>query len=258
MTVWWDTTLRAGEAYDEVTEQALRTAKAVVVLWSPRSVVSRWVRAEATLADRNKTLVPCIIEPCDRPIMFELTQTAELGHWKGEPTNLAWQAFLGDVRRLVEKDAAPEAVAPVLEPPSVQATLKPGQNGSAPSLAVLPFTNRSRLPEDEVFAEGMVEDVIWALSQGVNVRVLSSSATANLSRSVITDLAAVGRQLGVQPIGRGDERGRQRLYTDALGQLFGVAQIGSPASIDQHDAVGLEAGQWSQCLVDCSPIDRAL
>ena len=29
-TVWWDTTLRAGEAYDEVTETALRTSKAVV------------------------------------------------------------------------------------------------------------------------------------------------------------------------------------------------------------------------------------
>jgi hypothetical protein len=49
MSVWWDVTLRSGEAYDEVTEEALRTAKAVVVLWSPRSVVSRWVRAEATL-----------------------------------------------------------------------------------------------------------------------------------------------------------------------------------------------------------------
>ena len=29
-TVWWDTTLRASEVYDEVTETALRTAKAVV------------------------------------------------------------------------------------------------------------------------------------------------------------------------------------------------------------------------------------
>ncbi|MDZ4762185.1 MAG: toll/interleukin-1 receptor domain-containing protein [Alphaproteobacteria bacterium] len=71
--VWWDVGLRTGEAYDEVTETALRTAKAVVVLWSKKSVASRWVRAEATLADRNKTLVPCMIEACERPIMFELT-----------------------------------------------------------------------------------------------------------------------------------------------------------------------------------------
>ena len=55
LSVWWDTALRSGEAYDEVTETALRGAKAVVVLWSPRSVVSRWVRAEATIADRCKT-----------------------------------------------------------------------------------------------------------------------------------------------------------------------------------------------------------
>ena len=40
LNVWWDTALRSGEAYDEVTEAALRGAKAVVVLWSPRSVVS--------------------------------------------------------------------------------------------------------------------------------------------------------------------------------------------------------------------------
>ena len=84
LSVWWDTALRSGEAYDEVTEAALREAKAVVVLWSPRSVVSRWVRAEATIADRCKTLVPVMIEPCERPIMFELTQTAELGHWTGD------------------------------------------------------------------------------------------------------------------------------------------------------------------------------
>ena len=73
--VWWDVGLRTGEAYDEVTETALRTAKAVVVLWSKKSVVSRWVRAEATLAERNKTLVPCMIEPCDRPIMLSGTKS---------------------------------------------------------------------------------------------------------------------------------------------------------------------------------------
>ena len=208
LDVWWDVGLTPGEAYDEVTEAALRTAKAVVVLWSKKSVASRWVRAEATLADRNKTLVPCMIEACERPIMFELTQTAELSHWQGDAADKAWLAFVAGVRRFVAKDAAPavEAPAPVLAALSVQETLKPGQSGSAPSLAVLPFTNRSHLPEDEVFAEGMVEDVISALTQGVYVRVLGSLATANLSRAAITDLAALGRQLGVRYMLEGNVR----------------------------------------------------
>ena len=204
--VWWDTELRPGESFDAVIEQALRAAKAVVVLWSPRSVASRWVRAEATLADRLKTLVPVIIEPCDLPIIFELTHTAQLGNWTGTETHAGWTAFLADMKRFVAREAAPSVEAPTLEPVSVEATLKPGQSGSAPSLAVLPFTNRSPLAEDEVFAEGMVEDVISALSQGVNVRVLGSTATANLSRAAITDLAAVGRQLGVRYLLEGNVR----------------------------------------------------
>ena len=51
LKVWWDVGLRTDEAYDKVTENALRTAKAVVVLWSKQSVQSRWVRGEATIAD---------------------------------------------------------------------------------------------------------------------------------------------------------------------------------------------------------------
>jgi len=103
--VWWDVTLRAGQAYDEVTETALRSAKAVVVLWSKRSVASRWVRAEATLGDRNGTLLPAMIEACERPVMFELTQTANLSHWQGEPDDAAWLAFLEDVRRRIDASA---------------------------------------------------------------------------------------------------------------------------------------------------------
>ena len=83
-SVWWDATLNPGEAFDQVTEKALREAKAVVVLWSKKSVDSRWVRAEATQANESKTLVPVMIEPCKRPIMFELTHTADLSQWTGE------------------------------------------------------------------------------------------------------------------------------------------------------------------------------
>ena len=96
--VWWDAQLRSGEEYDRVTEAALRNAKAVVVLWSQRSVDSSWVRAEATQAYRSKKLMPAMIEDCVRPVMFELTQTAELSHWQGDGKDSAWQAFVADLR----------------------------------------------------------------------------------------------------------------------------------------------------------------
>nr|WP_294850675.1 TIR domain-containing protein [uncultured Sphingomonas sp.] len=124
-SVWWDASLHSGETFDEVIEQNLRDAKAVVVLWSPRSVASRWVRAEANLADRRNKLAPAIIEPCDRPIIFELTHAAELSHWTGDRSDGHWRTFINDLRRLVtrngskpaEKPADPRAVTAKSAPP---------------------------------------------------------------------------------------------------------------------------------------------
>jgi TolB-like protein/Tfp pilus assembly protein PilF len=205
-SVWWDIAVRAGEAFDEAIESALRAAEAVVVLWSPNSSASRWVRAEATLADRNRTLLPVMIEPCERPIMFELTQTAELSHWRGDRDDRAWRAFVQELSSFVNRraaDTAPPAQAAV-SPTLVRPTR--GQKGEAPSLAVLPFKNRSGLPADDVFAIGMVEDLIDALSQGVNLRVIASSATARFRADGIPDIRVMARQLGVRYVLEGNVR----------------------------------------------------
>jgi len=122
LTVWWDAALRAGETFDEVIENALKAAKSVVVLWSPRSVTSRWVRAEATLADRRNKLVPVIIEPCDRPIIFELTHTTDLSKWSGATSDPAWRSMVKDVKQLVDRAsvaAVPKATATKPAVPSV-------------------------------------------------------------------------------------------------------------------------------------------
>jgi hypothetical protein len=113
-SVWWDAVLRSGQTFDEVIEKELRAAKAAVVLWSPRSVASRWVRAEATLADRGNKLVPAIIERCDLPIIFELTHAADLSKWTGDTSDPAWQTLVSDLRRLVGngEEAAPPAEVP--------------------------------------------------------------------------------------------------------------------------------------------------
>lgn len=86
----------------------MRASKAVVVLWSPDSVVSRWVRAEATVADHNQSLLPVTIKPCRRPVIFELTQTPDFSHWKGSRKDPAWRALVEDARRLIGREARPE------------------------------------------------------------------------------------------------------------------------------------------------------
>lgn len=110
-SVWWDAALRAGETFDEVIEDALRSASSVVVLWSPQSVASRWVRAEATLADRSNKLIPVIIERCDRPLIFELMHTTDLSDWDGSTTDAAWRDMIQDLQRLVDKGRSNEVSA---------------------------------------------------------------------------------------------------------------------------------------------------
>ena len=109
--VWWDQALNAGESFDQVTERTLKEARAVVVLWTRRSVQSRWVRSEATLADRYGTLVPVMLEPCDRPIMFELTHTADLAGWSGDRADKRWQAFVAGLRKQTAGNSSTSAAA---------------------------------------------------------------------------------------------------------------------------------------------------
>ena len=153
--VWWDAALRSGETFDEVIERELRAAKAVVVLWSPRSVASRWVRAEATLADRANKLVPVIIESCSLPIIFELTQAANLANWTGDTADKSWRTLVSDVRRLVEthKDASgPTDSAKNQSPSSAPvAAVRKGAGAQSPSpaslMASLERLNKPSAPE---------------------------------------------------------------------------------------------------------------
>lgn len=110
-SVWWDAELHSGETFDEMIEHNLRRSKAVIVLWSPNSVGSRWVRAEATQGDRRKKLVPAVIESCELPIAFELHHTSDLSKWDGNLSNPNWLGLVTDVRRLIGFKASDQSEA---------------------------------------------------------------------------------------------------------------------------------------------------
>ncbi|HEY1561273.1 MAG TPA: toll/interleukin-1 receptor domain-containing protein, partial [Caulobacteraceae bacterium] len=68
--VWRDDELPAHRSYAEVIEERLRSAKAVVVIWSAEAVKSQWVRAEANVAREAGTLVQLRVDGAVPPLPF--------------------------------------------------------------------------------------------------------------------------------------------------------------------------------------------
>ena len=99
--------------------------------------------------------------------------------------------------------------------------------GSAPSLAVLPFANRSGLPQDDVFAFGMVEDLIDAMSHGLALRVMSSSSLSRFRQHGVFDLEGMGRELGVKYLLQGEvgRVGDKLLVSARLEEVAGGAVL---------------------------------
>jgi len=74
-----------------------------------------------------------------------------------------------------------------------------------PSIAVLPFANMSGDPEQEYFADGMVEDVITALSRYPSLFVIARNSSFTYKGRAI-DVKQVGRELGVRYVLEGSVR----------------------------------------------------
>jgi TolB-like protein/class 3 adenylate cyclase len=74
-----------------------------------------------------------------------------------------------------------------------------------PSIAILPFTNLSSDPEQEYFADGMVDDIITALSHFKALFVIARNSSFTYKGRAV-DVKQVGRELGVRYVLEGSVR----------------------------------------------------
>ncbi|MGE0825941.1 MAG: TIR domain-containing protein [Candidatus Binatia bacterium] len=100
-SVWWDRKILAGQTFDQVIERELESAKCVVVLWSPASVVSEWVKNEAAVAAERGVLVPAAIAVVKLPLEFRRRQTADLIGWHGNASHAGFQALRAGITAVV-------------------------------------------------------------------------------------------------------------------------------------------------------------
>ena len=101
-----------------------------------------------------------------------------------------------------------------------------------PSIAVLPFANMSGDPEQEYFADGMVEEIITALSRIRWLFVIACNGTFTYKGQAI-DVKRVGRELGVRYVLEGSVRkggGRVRITAQLI-----EAETGAHLWADRFD-----------------------
>jgi TolB-like protein len=107
--------------------------------------------------------------------------------------------FVGPVREAQEA-ADPAIAGNATEPPKPALTLP-----DKPSIAILPFANLSSDPEQDYFADGMVDDIITALSHFKALFVIARNSSFTYKGRAV-DVKQIGRELGVRYVLEGSVR----------------------------------------------------
>ncbi|MGE5563467.1 MAG: TIR domain-containing protein [Bacillota bacterium] len=236
--VWRDDELPAHRAYADVIEERLKSAKAVVVLWSAEAVKSQWVRAEADAARSAGTLVQATLDGSIPPLPFNQIQCADLAGWDGADKVPGWRKLKASVSSL----AGP--------PPSADAS-KGNARRRQLCICVLPFQNMSGDPEQEYFSDGISEDITTDLSKISALGVVARN-TAFTFKGQSVDVPDVARKLGVSHVLEGSVRkagGRVRINAQLIDGATGEHVWAERYDRDLEDIFAIQ-DEISKAIVD--------
>ena len=119
-----------------------------------------------------------------------------------EPSMLT-QALVAAIKQ-GQYDSAPPMIAPTIAP-VLRPAPEPARGGGPPWIAVMPFTTVGPDPMPAYLADGLVEDIVRALTGLPELIVISSNSTRVLRAGVI-DPRRVERELGVRYVVTGTAR----------------------------------------------------
>jgi adenylate cyclase len=134
-----------------------------------------------------------------------------------------------------------------------------------PSIAVLPFANLSGDPEQEYFADGMVEEIITALSRIRWLFVIARNSSFTYKGQAV-DVKQVGRELGVRYVLEGAVRkagGRVRITAQLIdattgAHLWADRFDGSPEDVfDLQDKVASSVAGVIEPTLEAAEIRRS-
>ena len=140
--------------------------------------------------------------------------------------------FVGQVREAREAAGSNPGDAPENPPPLPD----------KPSIAVLAFENMSGDPEQEYFADGMVEEIITALSRFKSLFVIARNSSFTFKGKAV-DVKEVGRRLGVRYVLEGSVRkaaGKVRIAGQLIDAVTGAHLWADTFERDLTDVFALQ------------------
>jgi adenylate cyclase len=193
--IWWDPEIPPGQEFDALIAAELKQTRAVVVVWTPASVQSRWVRGEARIGADRGILAPVRFDNAELPIDARAIHTIDLDSWGEDRGGPAFQQLAGALSGLLGGGHKASAGQP--------AARAAGRSGI--SICVLPFANMSGDPEQEYFSDGVSEDIITDLSKVSALSVVARN-TAFTFKGKSFEVPQVARQLNVGYVLEGSVR----------------------------------------------------
>jgi len=207
-SVWIDDELPAHRTYTHVIEEKMAAAKAALVIWSADGVKSEWVLSEANRAREDHKLVQVTTDGTRLPMPFDTIQCADLAGWTGDAEAAGWRKVVASIGELIGGQAA-ATPAETKAPPALP---------SKPSIAVLPFTDMTGAEGQDYFADGMVVEIVAALSRIRSIFVIASGSSLSLKGKGLGPQEAA-RLLGVRYVLEGSVRkagGRVRIAVQLI------------------------------------------
>lgn len=160
LSVWDYRQIAPGDSYEEAIERVLMRADQVVVLWSPHSLASKWVRREALRAHDQGTLLQVLIGVSAPPSVMPDANCLDLTGWDGGPESPAAKTLVKALRDNLGWAGAAPAMPPAAAPDRTVASPPP-----PPSAA--PKTVPLGTPSGVGRAVGAAVDAVAAGAAGI-------------------------------------------------------------------------------------------
>lgn len=189
-SVWWDPEITPGEEFDTLISRELESARALIVVWTPHSVESRWVRGEARDAADRGVLVTTRFDHAKLPIDFRALHATDLDDWNGDTGHATFQSLR----------KALEAKLGVVKRPATAP-----QKSTQVSICVLPFANMSGDPEQDYFSDGITEDITTDLGKVSALSIVSRNLAFSF-KGATGGVADIGRRTGATYVLAGSVR----------------------------------------------------